>query len=101
MDKSFDQIILQPVINEKTTQLAQLNKYTFDVHNDATKIDIAIAFRALIARLYPKLKLTVKSVSILYSRARFRARKRHGRSHGDHKRAIITVEGDSLDFYSA
>ncbi len=101
MDKSFDQIILRPVINEKTTQLAQLNKYTFDVHNHANKIEIANAFKALVARLYPKLKLKVKSVNTLYSRGRFRVRKRHGASHGDHKRAIITVEGDGLDFYSA
>lgn len=101
MNTRHSQIILRPIINEKTASLSELGKYTFEVARDANKIEIAAAIEALIKELYPKNKSQVLSVNTLPIRGRIRRSKRHGRAPKDSKKAIVTIEGDALDLFSA
>jgi large subunit ribosomal protein L23 len=102
MNSRQSQIILRPLINEKSTHMAsQFGQYTFEVVRDANKIEIAQAVEQLIKELYPKNKSEVVSVNTLPIRSRMRRSKRHGRGHKDSKKAIVTIEGDALDLYSA
>ena len=102
MNTRQSQIILRPIINEKTSQLAgQLGKYTFEVARDANKIEIAQAVEQLIKELYPKTKCQVVGVNTLATRGRIRRSKRHGSAPRDGKKAIVTIEGDQLDMFTA
>jgi large subunit ribosomal protein L23 len=101
MDSRQSQIIIKPIINEKTVGLTALNQYTFEVARDANKTEIAQALKAILAELYPKSKSKIVSVNTAPIRARFRKSKRHGRFPSDSKKAIVTIEGDPLDLFSA
>ena len=94
-------IIIRPIINEKTTALSALNQYTFEVATDANKIEIAQALGQLIKELYPKSKSTIVSVNTAPIRGRIRRSKRHGRAPRDGKKAIVTIAGDPLEFFGA
>ncbi|HEY9787331.1 MAG TPA: 50S ribosomal protein L23 [Candidatus Obscuribacterales bacterium] len=101
MNTRQSQIILRPVITEKSAQMSNFGQYTFEVVRDANKIEIAQAIEQLIKELYPKNKSKVLSVNTSAIRGRFRSRKRHGRFPKDSKKAIVTIEGDPLDLFSA
>ncbi len=94
-------IIVSPIINEKTTSLAALNQFTFEVVKDANKIEIAQAVEQLIKELYPKAKSKVVKVNTSAIRGRIRRSKRHGRSPKDGKKAIVWIEGDPLELFFA
>jgi large subunit ribosomal protein L23 len=100
MNSRQSQIIIRPLINEKSALLANLGQYTFEVVKDANKIEIAQALEQLIKELYPKNKTTVISVNTLPIRGRLRRSKRHGKSPKDGKKAIITIDGDALDLFT-
>lgn len=101
MNSRQAEIILNPIINEKTTSLAGLNQYTFAVARDANKIEIAQAVEQLIKELYPKAKSKVVKVNTLPIRGRIRRSKRHGRVPKDGKKAIVWIEGDPLEMFMA
>lgn len=101
MDGRQSQIILRPLINEKSASLVELGKYSFEVAKDANKIEIASAVEQLIKELYPKNKSQVLSVNTLPIRGRFRRSRRHGRAPHDSKKAIVTIAGDPLELFTA
>lgn len=101
MDSRQANVIIRPIINEKTTALAELQQYTFEVLRDANKIEIAAAIEALIALMYPKAKSKVVRVNTAPIRGRIRRSKRHGRAPKDGKKAIVFIEGDPLELFSA
>lgn len=101
MDSRQANVIIRPIINEKTTSLIELGKYTFEVAKDANKIEIARALTQLIKELYPKNKTTIVDVNTLPIRGRIRRSKRHGRAPRDSKKAIVTIAGDPLEFFTA
>jgi large subunit ribosomal protein L23 len=101
MNPRQTQIILRPIINEKTTALTSLNQYTFEVLKDANKIEIAQAVEQLIKEMYPKNKSKVVRVNTSAIRGRLRRTKRHGRAPKDGKKAIVWIEGDALEMFSA
>lgn len=101
MDRRESQIIIRPMVNEKTTALAQLNQFTFEVTKDANKIEIANAVSQMIKDLYPKNKSKVVRVNTAPIRGRFRTRRRHGATPRDSKKAIVHLEGDPIDIFSA
>lgn len=101
MNTRQSQIILRPIITEKSARMTGLAQYTFEVVKDANKIEIAQAVEQLIKDLYPKNKSKVLAVNTSAVRGRFRSRKRHGRYPKDSKKAIVTIEGDPLDLFSA
>ena len=87
-------VIIRPIITEKTMAGAQIKKYTFEVAKDANKIEIAKA----VAEAFG---VEVKKVNTVNVRGRLR---RQGRSEGytpSWKKAIVTLtEGSkSIEFF--
>ncbi|MBX9688964.1 MAG: 50S ribosomal protein L23, partial [Candidatus Obscuribacterales bacterium] len=79
MNSRQSQVIVRPIINEKTVQLAAENsQYTFEVARDSNKIEIAEALKQILKELYPKGKFSVLRVNTSAIRDRFRRSKRHG-----------------------
>lgn len=101
MDSRQSHIIIRPIINEKTVDLAStLGKYTFEVAKDANKTEIAKALQQILSELYPKSKSKIESVNTAPIRVRFRRSKRHARVPVDGKKAIVTITGDPLELFN-
>jgi len=86
-------ILLAPVISEKSYALLDENKYTFIVRPDANKTQIKLA----VAEVFG---VKVKSVNIINRQGkRLRTRTGFGK-RPDTKRAIVTVAaGDRIDIF--
>lgn len=87
-------IIIRPVISEKSMLGTAMKKYTFKVAKDANKIEIAKAVEELF-------NVKVAKVNTLNVRGRLR---RQGRSQGytpSWKKAIVTLTEDSknIEFF--
>ena len=80
--------LLKPIITEKTMQMAPNNQYTFQVHPDANKIEIAKEVK----RLY---KAEVKEVKILNIKGKAKTFKRVQGRQSDVKKAIIILKPGS------
>ena len=89
--KHYTDIIIAPVITEKSMANRQNNVYTFKVAKDATKTDIKRAIEEAF-------KVSVKSVNTLNTKSK---RRRVGRYSGrtkTYKKAIVTLnEGSSIE----
>lgn len=86
--KHYSDIIIAPVITEKSMANRQNNVYTFKVSKDATKTDIKRAVEEAF-------KVSVKSVNTLNTKSK---RRRVGRYSGrtkTYKKAIVTLESGS------
>ena len=89
-------IILRPVISEKSMGGVGEKKYTFRVAEKATKIDIASAVEALFG-------VKVAKVNTLHVRGHLR---RQGKSQGytsAWKKAVVTLKPDSktIEFFDS
>jgi large subunit ribosomal protein L23 len=89
-ERMYD-LILGPVITEKSTRGSEHNQVTFRVRKEATKPDIKIAVEGLF-------QVKVKAVNTLNQKGKVkRFRGRPGR-RSDVKKAIVTLgEGHSID----
>ena len=89
--KHYSDIIIAPVITEKSMANRENNVYTFKVVKDATKTDIKKAVEEAF-------KVSVKSVNTLNTKSK---RRRVGRYSGrtkTYKKAIITLaDGSSIE----
>jgi large subunit ribosomal protein L23 len=94
------QIILRPVISEKTIDESGRGKYTFAVHEKANKIQI----KAAIEQLYRSEKVTVVAVNVLTTHAKEKRRgTKRGRIVGHTtpwRKAIVTLApGQKIEFF--
>ncbi|MFL5725538.1 MAG: 50S ribosomal protein L23 [Chloroflexota bacterium] len=94
------EIIIRPVVSEKSIDESGRGKYTFAVHKDANKIQIKQA----IEELYAKEKVTVVSVNVLTTKAKEKRRgTRRGRITGfttPWRKAIVTLAaGQKIEFF--
>ena len=86
-----EDIIVRPVVTEKSNEAMQEGKYTFEVNKNATKVEIANA----VEKLFEVKVLKVNTISVKGKK------KRVGYSQGktsDWKKAIVTIDtnpGDS------
>ena len=84
------QIIIRPLLTEKSTFLQRLNKYTFEVAKDATKIEIQKAIESLG-------RCEVEKVNTLVVKGKVRRTRRGTGRTADWKKAIVTLrEGQAL-----
>lgn len=92
--KAAQDIILAPVITEKSMAGLQEKKYTFKVAKDAHKIEIAQAVEELF-------KVKVKKVNTVSVRGQMRRQGRYEGYTSSWKKAIVTVTEDSktIDFF--
>ena len=91
--RTAQDIVIKPIISEKSIGGLQENKYTFKVAKDANKIEIAKAVEELF-------NVKVAKVNTISVKGK---QKRMGRSVGyrpDWKKAIVTLEGDkTIEFF--
>jgi large subunit ribosomal protein L23 len=97
MSLQATQIVLRPVITEKSMEQTSHGKYTFAVRDDANKLQIKDAVQELF-------KVTVLEVNVLNTKAKEKSRNRaRGRQIGftsPWKKAVVTVQaGDSIEFF--
>jgi len=90
-------IIIEPIVSEKSYQLIEQGVYTFRVHPDSTKPEISDAIRDIFG-------VKVKKVNTLNRKGK-RTRSRRSPTFGkrpDTKRAIVTLaDGERIDLFEA
>ena len=94
------EIIVRPVVSEKSIDQSTRGKYTFAVHPDANKIQI----KAAIEELYKTDKVTVVAVNVMTKRAKTTVRgTRRGRAKGriaGWRKAVVTLApGQKIQFF--
>ena len=94
------EIILRPVVSEKSIDQSTRGHYTFRVHPDANKIQI----KAAIEELYAADKVSVVSVNVLTTKAKEKSRgTRRGRIKGftsPWRKAVVTLApGQKIQFF--
>ena len=84
-------VILSPVITEKSTRLSESNQVVFRVKKDATKPEIAKAVETLF-------KVKVKAVNTVRTKGKLKAFRGKRFYKGEVKKAIVTLaEGHQID----
>jgi large subunit ribosomal protein L23 len=90
-------VIIRPVVSEKSYALLDEGAYTFEIHRDANKIQVRHAIEELFG-------VKVSKVNTLNRKGK-RKRNRRTATFGrrpDTKRAVVTlVEGDSIDLFES
>jgi len=90
-------VILEPVVSEKSYGLLDEGAYTFRVHPDANKIEI----RQAVESIFDVRVVKVTTANRKGKRKRNRRALTFGR-RPDTKRAIVTlVEGDRIDLFES
>jgi len=85
-------VIKKPLITEKSVAATENGQYTFEVRKDANKIEIAKA----VELAFPGRK--VKKVQTVYMPSHSkRLGYKYGRTDSS-KKAIVTIEGEPLEF---
>ncbi|HWA89134.1 MAG TPA: 50S ribosomal protein L23 [Rhizomicrobium sp.] len=91
MSTTNHDVILSPVITEKSTLLTEANQIVFRVAPDATKPSIAKA----VAELF---KVKVKAVNTVTVKGKTKMARGRKYSRSDFKKAIVTLEeGQQID----
>jgi len=88
-------VIISPVVSEKSYALMETNVYTFVVHPDAAKPEIRNAVEEIFG-------VKVLSVNTLNRKGKTTRNRRTGKlgSRPSRKRAIVTLaEGDSIELF--
>lgn len=91
------EVIVRPVISEKSMDETQRGKYTFRVHDDANKLQVKAAIEELF-----KVDVITVNVSTMKVKEKSRNRKR-GRQRGwtsPWKKAVVTLaSGQKIEFF--
>lgn len=87
-------LLKRPVVTEKTTSLAELGQYVFEVAKDANKIQLTQAFEMA----FPGRK--VKAVRLIRVPAHS---KRYGKTIGqtqEKRKAVFSIEGEPIELFT-
>ena len=87
-------LLKRPVVTEKTTSLAELGQYVFEVDKDANKIQLTQAFELA----FPGRK--VKAVRVIRVPAHT---KRYGKTMGqtqEKRKAVFSIEGEPIELFT-
>ena len=85
-----EEIIVRPVVTEKSNDELQAGKYTFEVNKKATKVDIAKAVEKLF-----EVKVLKVNTMIVKGKTK-RVRYKEGKT-SDWKKAIVTIDTNPSD----
>ena len=97
MSLTAHDIVIHPVISEKSMDEAQRGKYTFAVHDDANKVQIAAAVEELF-------KVQVLDVNVLTTKAKekrggMRRSRVAGRTTPWRKAIVTLAPGQKIEFF--
>ena len=100
MSLTAHEVVIRPVISEKSIDESSRGKYTFEVHPDANKIQIKDA----VEELYKAEKVNVVAVNVLTTKAKEKRRgTKRGRTLGHTspwRKAIVTLAaGQKITFF--
>ena len=87
--KSYADIIVRPLITEKSMDTVAEKRYSFEVTKDATKADIAAAVEAMFK------KTKVKKVNTITMKKKPKRYGVHFGYTGEWKKAVVTLTEDS------
>ena len=91
--KDHRDVLIAPVVSEKSYSLLDVNKYTFVVHPDANKTEIKIAVEKIF-------NVKVTSVNTLNRSGKTRRTRNGLGKRADTKRAIVSLaEGQRIDIF--
>ena len=85
-----EEIIIAPVITEKSNDSMQEGKYTFEVDKKATKVDIANA----VEKLFEVKVLNVNTITV---KGKLKRMGRYEGKTSDWKKAIVTIDTKPSD----
>ncbi len=86
-------MLIKPVITEKTTMMMSEGKYTFRVPLQANKIEIRKAVETVFG-------VKVKSVNTIRMMGKFKRMGKYVGKRPDYKKAIVTLqEGETIEFF--
>ncbi len=93
MSNTINEVLLRPIITEKSSIQAKFGKYTFAIPDWANKNHVREAF----AKFFPNHKVLKVNVAKNLGKTRRTAK---GRKQAvDGKKAIITVDGDHIEYF--
>jgi len=88
------EIIIRPLLTEKSVELQRLNKFTFEVAMDATKVEIQHAIEILGELRHDHVSGVLKvNTIVVKGKTRRTRRGRPGRT-SDWKKAVVTLKPD-------
>lgn len=95
----YKQIIVKPIISEKSERLTEsLNRYSFVVNKAANKLEIAKA----VEEMFSGISVTSVNTAVMPKKSKVR-NTRSGVQRGavsSYKKAIVTLgEGEEIDFF--
>ncbi len=94
INKNPRDILIRPIVSEKSYSLMDEGKYTFEVDPRANKTEIKIAVEQVFG-------VKVKSVNTINRKGKTRRTRFGMGKRKDVKRAIVTVgDGEALDIFS-
>lgn len=92
MKKNYE-VIVRPLITEKTTNLIELRQYTFEVQQGSNKVEVKKAVEELF-------KVKVTSVNMLNTRRKARKVGKYEGLRPAVQKAVVTLaEGNKLDVF--
>ena len=99
MSLTAHEVILHPVISEKSMDESQRGKYTFAVHDDASKIQIEAAVEEIF-------KVNVTKVNVLTTKTKekrggMRRSRVAGRTTPWRKAIVTLAPGQKIEFFEA
>ena len=93
--KDHRDVLIAPVVSEKSYGLLDDNKYTFVVHPDANKTEIKIAVEKIFG-------VKVTAVNTMNRKGKARRTRNGQGKRKDTKRAIVSVAaGQSIDIFAS
>ncbi len=95
MKMNINDVIIKPIITEKSSQALMSNVYTLEVDSRATKTDV----KAAIETIFSKSEAKVSKVNIIKVKQKA---KRMGKYEGftkGYKKAIVTLSAGSIPIY--
>ncbi|QVK21423.1 50S ribosomal protein L23 [Mycoplasmatota bacterium] len=91
--KSIYEVLKRPIITEKSMSLVEMGKYTFEVAQDANKIEIKDA----VGKLF---NVDVEKVNLINGKAKKKRVGKHSGYTAKVKKAIVTIKkGQSIDIF--
>ncbi|NLK51267.1 MAG: 50S ribosomal protein L23 [Syntrophomonadaceae bacterium] len=91
--RDLREVLVRPVVTEKSTGLLSENKYTFYVNRDANKIEIKQAVEQ-------RFKVHVMDVRTMMVKGKIKRRGRYVGRTSDRKKAIVTLRpGDRIAIF--